>query len=68
MKIKNQKIQLYGSLIKSKQLFIFTFCSFNDYNSRIVKKFMYFLSFALYYTVNALFFDEKTMHQIYEDE
>jgi hypothetical protein len=26
------------------------------------------LSFALHYTVNALFFTENTMHQIYEDE
>ena len=29
---------------------------------------MLFLSFALHYTVNALFFTESTMHQIYEDE
>ena len=29
---------------------------------------MLFLSFSLHYTTNALFFDEKTMHQIYEDE
>ena len=58
----------YGSLIKSKQLFIFTFCSFNDYNSGIIKKFMFFLSFALHYTNNALFFDESNFHQIYKDE
>ena len=58
----------YGSLIRSKQLFIFTFCSFNDYNSGIIKKFMFFLSFALHYTTNALFFDESNLHQIYEDE
>ena len=58
----------YGSLLRSKQLIIFTFCSFNDYNSGIVKKFVFFLSFALHYTTNALFFDESTFHQIYEDE
>ena len=29
---------------------------------------MIFLSFALHYTANALFFTESTMHQIYEDE
>ena len=29
---------------------------------------MLFLSFALHYTVNALFFDEANMHQIYEDK
>ena len=65
---KRTKCDYYGSLIKSKQLIIFTFCSFNDYNSGVVKKFMFFLSFALHYTVNALFFTESTMHQIYEDE
>ena len=29
---------------------------------------MIFLSFALHYTVNALFFTESNIHQIYEDE
>ena len=58
----------YCSLIRSKQLFIFTFCSLNDYNSGIIKKFMFFLSFALHYSVNALFFTDSTMHQIYLDE
>ena len=65
---KRSNCEYYGSLIKGKQLFIFTFCSFNDYNSGVIKKFMFFLSFALNYNTNALFFDESTMHQIYEDE
>ena len=65
---RRSKCEYYGSLIRSKQLFIFTFCSFNDYNSGIIKKFMLFLSFALHYTTNALFFDESNLHQIYEDE
>ena len=65
---KRSNCEYYGSLIRSKQLFIFTFCSFNDYNSGIVKKFMLFLSFALHYTTNALFFDESNLHQIYEDK
>ena len=65
---KRSNCEYYGSLIRSKQLFIFTFCSFNDYNSGVIKKFMLFLSFALHYTVNALFFNESTMHQINEDE
>ena len=29
---------------------------------------LFFFSFALYYAVNALFFNDKTMHKIYEDE
>ena len=52
---KRSKCDYYCSLIKSKQLFIFTFCSYNDYNSGIIKKFILFLSFSLHYTVNALF-------------
>ena len=65
---KRSNCEYYGSLLSCKQLFIFTFCSFNDYNSGVIKKFMLFLSFALHYTVNALFFDESNLHQIYEDE
>ena len=57
----------YCSLIQSKQIIMFTFCSFNDYNSGVVKKFIFFLSFALHYTVNALYFDDSNMHQIYQD-
>ena len=65
---KRSSCEYYGCLLKNKQLFLFTFCSFNDYNSGIVKKFMLFLSFAMHYTANALFFTEVTFHQIYEDE
>ena len=57
----------YFSLIRTKQLVFFSFCNFNDYNSGIIKKFIFFLSFALHYTINALFFTDKTMHQIFED-
>ena len=65
---KRTNCDYYSSLIKSKQLLIFTFCSFNDYNSGIIKKFIFFLSFALHYTINALFFNESTLHKIYEEE
>ena len=65
---KRTECEYFCSLIKSKQLLIFTFCSFNDYNSGIIKIFILFLSFALHYTVNALFFDESNMHQIFEDK
>ena len=64
---KRSCCQYYSSLLKNKQIFMFTFCSFNDYNSGIIKKFIFFLSFALHYTVSALFFNEDTFHQIYED-
>ena len=60
--------EYYFSLIKNKQIIFFTFCSFNDYNSGIIRKMIFFLSFALHYTINALFFNDSNMHQIYEDE
>ena len=60
--------EYYISLIKNKQIIAFTFCTFNDYNSGIIKKFVFFLSFALHYTINALFFNDSNMHQIYEDK
>ena len=59
---KRSCCEYYTSLIKNKQLFAFTFCSFNDYNSGIIKKFILFLPYALHYTVNALFFNDSNMH------
>ena len=64
---KRDFCEYYFSLIRTKQLIFFSFCNFNDYNSGIVKKFIFFLSFALHYTINALFFTDKLMHQIYQD-
>ena len=60
--------EYYTSLLKKKQLFYFAFCTFNDYNSSIIKKFIFLLSFAIHYTINALFFNDDNMHQIYEDK
>ena len=65
---KRKSSEYYCSLIQGKQLFIFTFCSLNDYNSGVMKKLIFFLSFALHYPINALFFTDKVMHKIYEDE
>ena len=65
---KRKCCDYYLSQLKNKQLFLFTFCSFNDYNSGIIKKFIFFLSFALHYTISALFFNDDMMHQIYLDE
>ena len=33
----------YSSLIRAKQLFIFSFCYARDYNSNIIKKYIIFL-------------------------
>ena len=56
----------YLSLIKTKHNLFFSFFRKNDYNSQIIKIDIFFVGFSIYYTVNALFFDDKTMHKIYE--
>ena len=61
---KRTYFQYYFSLIKTRHILIFVFYS-NDYNSTIIKLNLFFLSFAIYFVVNALFFDDKTMHNIY---
>ena len=65
---KRKFIVYYLSLIKAKHPLIFSFWTRNDYNSLIIKICLFFLSFSFYYFVNSLFFDEKTIHKIYEDK
>ena len=55
------------SLFKMKHPLIFTFC-LNDYNSKIIKVELFLISFSIYFAINALFFNDETMHKIYEDE
>ena len=59
--------QYYLSLLKTKHLLIFTFYTSNDYNSRIIKICLFLFSFELLITVNSLFFQDETMHKIYQD-
>ena len=65
---KRSFCQYYISLIRAKHLLIFTFCNNQDNNSRIIKIILLFFTFAVNFTVNALFFSDSTMHQIYKDE
>ena len=58
--------QYYCSLLKKKQLILFTFLPAKDYNLRSLKISLFLLSFSLYFTINGFFFDDKTMHKIYE--
>ena len=65
---KRNYIQYYLSLLKTKQLIFFSFFPLNDYNSRIIKIDLFFISFSIYFTINALFFNDSTMHKIYIDD
>ena len=58
----------YCSLVKTKHILIFSFFNCNDYNSNIIKIDLFIISFVIYYTVNALFFDDNTMHKIYKNK
>jgi hypothetical protein len=64
---KREFREYYCSLICQKQIIVFSFFNIGDYTSGIIKKFIFFLSFALHYASNALFFNDNIMHQIYED-
>ena len=67
-KDKRTFIQLYISLIKRKHLFIFSFILQNDFNSLILKIFLFFFTFTIYLIINALFYSDSTMHKIYVDQ
>ena len=65
---KRTYIEYYMSLIRQKQLIIFSFFNKNDYNLFSIKLSLFLFSFSLYFTVNTLFFTDETMHKIYENQ
>ena len=44
------------------------FSIINDYNSKIIKIDLFLIGFALNYSVNGLFFNDATMHNVYENK
>jgi len=64
---KRKLKEYYCSLICRKQILIYSFLNNGDYSPGIIKKFIFFLAFALHFGVNAIFFNDDIMHQIYED-
>ena len=65
---KRTFFQYYISLLKIKILFLFSFYPIDDYNIKIIKIFLFFLFFDIYFAINTLFFNESTIHQIYKDK
>ena len=65
---KRNFFQYYISLLKYNHPLIFSFGTYNDYNFRIIKIFLFFFSFSSDFTINALFFNDDTMHKIYIDK
>ena len=62
---KRSYCQYYISLIKTKHNFFFSFIYYRDYNSKIIKIDLFFIGFTINYTINALFYNDDTMHNIY---
>ena len=68
IKYDNRNIlKMYFSFLKTDHIIIKILNS-NDYNSRFIKIFLCFYNFSLSYIINALFFNDDTIHQILEDE
>ena len=60
--------QLYLSLLKTKHILIFSFFQLNDYNSYMIKIYIFFFTFAMNYVVSAMFYTDSTMHKIYIED
>ena len=65
---KRNYFEYYMSLICTKHILVFSFISKFDYNSRILKQFLFFFNFTVNFAVNALFFSDETMHKIYTEK
>ena len=59
--------QYYSCLNKIKISILFAFYPIDDYNIKIIKICLFFLSFVIYFSVNTFFFNDDTFHQIYLD-
>ena len=66
-KDKRHFFDYYFSLIRRKNLIIFTFCPITDYNIRITKIYLIFFDFFIFLKINTFFIDESLIHQIYID-
>ena len=65
---KRNYSEYYLSLIKTKHPLIFTFLSNSDYNIIILKISILIISYSIYFGVNTLFFNDSSIHQIYENK
>ena len=67
-KDKRTFFQYYKSLLKTKHPIIFSFFPMKDYNPKLVKIALFFILFCNIYIINALFFNESTIHKIYIEQ
>ena len=65
---KRNYFQYYTSLIKTQHNLICALFNNNDYNCGIIKIDLFFIGFSIEYILNALFYNDDTMHKIYESK
>ena len=65
---KRNYIQYYFSLLKTQHLLFFSFFNYDDYNSLIIKIYIFFFTIQIQYAISAMFYTDEVMHKIYEDE
>ena len=63
---KRSFTEYYLSLLKTKHILLYIFYH-NDYNSTVIKISIFLFNLATCISVNALFFNDSTMHKIYID-
>ena len=59
--------QMYWSLVKYDQLIIFTFFTKHDFNLRLLKIELFIISFSLYFTISALFYNDDSIDYLYRN-
>ena len=65
---KRTYFQYYCSLLKKKQLILFSFFPNTDFNLVPLKISLFLMSFTIYFTIHGFFFSDETMHKMYKDE
>ena len=65
---KRTYCQYYISLLKTQHNLISALFNNDDYNCGIIKINLFLIGFAIEYTVNAFFYNDDTMHKIYESK
>ena len=65
---KRTFFQYYISLLRTQHNLLSILFNNNDYNIRIIKIDLFFISFTIEYAINALFYNDDTMHKIYKSK
>ena len=65
---KRSYFQYYYSLLKPRNLFLFAFFPSNDYNLKVIKISLLLISFSLNFAINAFFFTDKSMNNVYKNK